>query len=115
MPHPSITAAARQIAAAVAEHEKSSAALDCALAARARIADRIAALDASRAEIIVRRQRGEVLPDDGGALALNAADREGLAAMTADADTMVSAARGPGPGGGAGHRSLPTGASAGRG
>jgi hypothetical protein len=95
MPNPLIVAAARQIATAVAEHEKAAAALDCALAARARIADRIAALDSTRAGIIGRRQRGEVLPDDGPSLCLIDADTQGLAAMTADADALVSDARGP--------------------
>jgi hypothetical protein len=92
MPNPAIVAAARQIAAAAAQHDKAADGLACARAARARIADRIAALDASRGEIIARRQRGEVLPDDGGQLALISADREALAAMIPDADGVVASA-----------------------
>jgi len=95
MSNPVIVAAARQIAAAAAQHEKAADGLACARAARARIADRIAVLDASRGEIIARRQRGEVLPDDGGQLALISADREALAAMVFDADGVVASALAP--------------------
>jgi hypothetical protein len=95
MPDPSILAATRQIAAAVARHETAAAALENARAARARIVERVAALDAGRSEIIGRRQRGQIQPDDAGALALNAADREGLAAMMSDAAAVVDAARAP--------------------
>ena len=95
MPNPAILAATRQIAASVAQHQKAADALVAAEAARHRVVERIAALDASRADIIARRQRGEVLPDDGPSLALIGADREALAAMLPDADGVVNAARAP--------------------
>jgi hypothetical protein len=95
MPNPVIVATARQIAAAVAQHEKAAVAFEGARAARQRIVDRLGALDAKRAEIIARRQRGEVEPNDGGELALISADQEGLTAMLPDATAIVTAARAP--------------------
>jgi hypothetical protein len=95
MSNPAILAAARQIAAAAAEHEKASVALEGAHTARQRIVDRLTALDVKRGEIVARRGRGDLLPDDGGQLALIGADREALAAMIPDADGVVASARAP--------------------
>jgi hypothetical protein len=95
MPNAVIVAAARHIAAAVAEHEKAAGALENAQAARQRIIDRLAALDSKRTEIVTRRQGGNTHPDDAGQLALIAADKEGLVAMLPDADAVVASALAP--------------------
>jgi chromosome segregation ATPase len=91
-----IADAAFAVSTAHAHVQRASAELAAANAQYDQIAERVAALDATRAEIIARRQRGNLQPDDGAQLELAAADREGLSGILAEAEAVVTAARGPG-------------------
>jgi hypothetical protein len=85
--------AAEALAATEQQHAAAAAAMAAAELERSKITDRIQALDAARAEIVTRRQAGDRRPDDGAALELHAADREGLLPILAERDAAVAAAR----------------------
>jgi hypothetical protein len=93
MIHPDISAAAQQVAAAVAQHQRAAEGLAQADASRAQVAERLAEFDNQRAAIIARHRAGNGHPDDPGRVALLDADRADLASMLADADGVVAAAR----------------------
>lgn len=90
-----IEAAAMQVAAAVAQLERTRAELAQAESGRRRVADRIEVLENERANIIARRRAGAGQGDDGAQLELIRADLEGLADLLRDADRQVAAAQGP--------------------
>ena len=90
-----ITDAAHGLAAAIANAEKTDAALLAAVADLDRVIRRKQSLEADRAAIVARRQRGDHQHDDGANLALIAADLEGLHSMIADAEAGVANVRGP--------------------
>lgn len=87
--------AGEQIAVAEQRLNAAKAALSAAEVERDAVAARIRKLDAVRAEIVARRQRGETRGDDGAVLELAAADREGLAAILAEREAAVAAAQAP--------------------
>lgn len=93
--HPAIAAGARALAEAERTLHHASGALASADAARGNIDTRIADLVTQRVAIVARRASGDHWPDDGGQLALIAADIEGLDAMKPDADAVIAAARLP--------------------
>jgi chromosome segregation ATPase len=90
-----ISDAAVSVAEAHAHVGRTSAELAAATAEHDKITERVAALDAKRAEIIARRQRGETQRDDGAQLELITADRQGLSSILDEAEAAVNAARGP--------------------
>ena len=93
----SSTATFTPTAAAVAAAEQQAAEADRNAAhAEANIAvlrRRVASADAAKAEIAARRNAGEHHPDDAGNLALITLDREGLAALVAEAEAAAAPAR----------------------
>jgi chromosome segregation ATPase len=95
MTNTSITAAAHAVAEAERRVEGAAAKLNAARERVDLIDGRIADLDAARTDMIERRARGEAREDDAAMLALNAADREGLVAMRAEAVANEAAAREP--------------------
>jgi hypothetical protein len=88
-----IAAAAEALATAEQQHAAAAAAVAAAETERDKVAGRIQALDAARAEIVMRRQAGDMRPDDGATLELHAADREGLVPLLAERNASVAAAR----------------------
>lgn len=86
---------ARSLAAAEAKLVTASAALAAAQTEHADILGHIRNLEERRAVIIERRQRGDRRGDDGGSLALIAADIEGLSNMRAEVEAGIESARQP--------------------
>jgi chromosome segregation ATPase len=87
-----IKAAAGQLAAAKLEAEQAGTALTATDAAVAKVRERIAVLEAERAEIVGARKVGRTSPKQGARLAELAADIEGLAEIHAEAAVAHSAA-----------------------
>jgi hypothetical protein len=77
--------AARTLADAQARADKAHAAHKLAAGHEAKVRERIAALDAERAEIVSRRPRGDQRDGDAGRLAILAADIEGLGTIACEA------------------------------
>jgi chromosome segregation ATPase len=83
---------AEAIVAAEAEVDPAAAAVEAARVEHEKIVSRVAALTAERAEIVARRARGDARADDGPALALLAADLEGLEGLRPDAEAVLASA-----------------------
>jgi len=86
------------LARSIAEAEVESGAREALARAEdhaAQIAGRISALTSQRGAIVARRTAGHYDDGDGPALALIAADLEGLAGLQAEAEAKVAAARVP--------------------
>lgn len=92
-PDTTITAAARQVAAAELREKKLRPAVAAAEKRAAQVESRIAALDAERSEIAARRARGDHQPDDAGRVGLLGMDKSSLATMLAEAEATLETAK----------------------
>ena len=90
MADPIIQTAAERVARTKAELADRAAVTKQVRETVQQLASRIAAIDACRAEIAKRRKRGDCHPGDIGSLDALAIDREGLAEMKAEADTLLA-------------------------
>jgi hypothetical protein len=88
-----IQAAAAAVADAEVAFELAATEHGSAASETAKLRDRLADLEARRAEIVSRRQVGDCRADDGADLALIAADGEGLAALLAEAQAAETPLR----------------------
>src|SRR4051812_11164432 len=90
-----ISTLATRAIAAEAHHSKAAASLAAAREAREVVATRLADLVGKRQEIVVRHAEGDFRDDDAEALAVLAADIDGLQLLIGRHDGVVSGAEGP--------------------